>query len=85
MEPGEIAYRDLSHLASTQEDPIDLDEIRAELYEMSDKELIERGKSLAFLCSPKQNFGKPPREVWAVQLKEARAEWRRRHPSHTSE
>ena len=44
------------------------------------KLLIEYGKSCAFLCSPKQNFGKPPLEVWTVQLREARAEWRRRHP-----
>lgn len=35
----------------------------------------------AFLCSPRKNFEKPPLEVWAVQPKEARAEWRRRHPT----
>jgi len=75
-----MIYNDLSHLARTGEDSIDRDEIRSELCKMLDKELIERGKQLAFLCSPKQNFGTPPREVWAVQLKEARAEWRRRHP-----
>jgi len=59
----------------------DVERFRTELLKMSNQELVKCGKDLAFLCSPKQNFGKPPREVWAVQLKEARAEWRRRHPA----
>jgi hypothetical protein len=56
----------------------DLDRYRAKLREMSENKLIEEGKTLAFLCSPRQNFGKPPKEQWALQLIEARAEWRRR-------
>jgi hypothetical protein len=58
----------------------DIEKYRAELQKMADKKLIEDGKKLAFLCSPRQNFGQPPKEQWALQLKEARAEWRKRHP-----
>ena len=58
----------------------DFDAYRDKLRAMSDKELRAEGKNLAFLCSPVQNFGKPPKPQWAKQLEEARAEWRRRHP-----
>jgi transcription initiation factor IIE alpha subunit len=50
--------------------PIDLDELRARLRKMTDKELIEYGKAGA-------SRDKSPREVFVIQLKEARAEWRR--------
>jgi hypothetical protein len=73
-----VKYADLSHLSRPAS--IDVDAIRARLRKLLDPELIEYGKSCVFLCSPKQNFGKPPLEVWTVQLREARAEWRRRHP-----
>jgi hypothetical protein len=72
-------YPDLSHLAEAS--AIDVDAIRARLRKLSDAELIRYGQNCAFLCSPKQNFGKPPLEVWTVQLDEARAEWRRRQSS----
>lgn len=62
----------------------DVDAFRTRLSKMNDKDLIALGKNLTFLCSPAQNFGKPPREVWAIQLKEAREEWRRRHPKAES-
>jgi hypothetical protein len=68
---------DLSRLASNA--AVDLDAIRARLRSLSDVQLIEYGKSCRHLCSPKANFGKPPLEVWTVQLNEARSEWRRRH------
>jgi hypothetical protein len=60
---------------------VDIESLRARLQKMSDNDLVQFGKDCAFLCSPKQNFGKPPLEVWATQLKEARREWRRRHPA----
>ena len=60
---------------------VDVDGIRARLRKLLDPELIEYGKSCAFLCSRKQNFGKPPLEAWTVQLDEARAEWRRHSAS----
>jgi len=45
---------------------LDLDELRERLRKMSDNDLIKFGKDCAFLCSPKQNFGKPPDKVWSV-------------------
>ena len=71
--------QDLSAIALNT--AIDLDAIRARLRKLSDIELIKYGKDCSFLCSPRQNFGKPPLEVWKAQLEEARAEWRRRQPS----
>jgi len=73
-----LPYPDLSHIAGNL--GVDVNAIRARLRSLSDVQLIEYGKNCAFLCSPKQNFGKPPLEVWTVQLSEARAEWRRRRP-----
>jgi hypothetical protein len=71
---------DLSRLAG--DGSLDVGTIRARLRKISDSELIKYGKDCAFLCSPKQNFGKPPSPVWKTQLDEARAEWRRRHPTN---
>ena len=59
---------------------LDVEELRVRLRKMSDSQLVEFGKAAAVMCSPKANFRKPPREVFVIQLKEARAEWRRRHP-----
>jgi hypothetical protein len=61
-------------------DEVDLDAYRARLRKMSDEELIRHGKAGRYLCSPMANFGKPPRKVYMIQLEEAKAEWRRRHP-----
>jgi hypothetical protein len=36
------------------------------------------GRSAVYMCSPKANTGKPPRDAFVIQLREARAEWRRR-------
>jgi hypothetical protein len=47
---------------------------------MSDEELIRFGKACRELLTPQANLGRPPREVFVVQLQEARKEWRRRHP-----
>jgi hypothetical protein len=58
----------------------DLEKYRAELQRIFEEELMKEGKTLAFLCSKRQNFGHPPKPQWAAQLKECRAEWRRRHP-----
>ena len=32
------------------------------------------------IVSPQANLGRPPREVFVIQLREARKEWRRLHP-----
>ena len=31
-----------------------------------------------YMCTPEANLGNPPREVFLIQLREARTEWRRR-------
>jgi hypothetical protein len=55
------------------------EEIRAELAKMSDQRLIEHGKLLREFAAPSP--GRNGDEGWKMQLEEARAEWRRRHPS----
>ena len=47
---------------------------------MSDEVLREFGKAARYMVSPTANMGKPPLPSFALQLEEARAEWRRRHP-----
>jgi hypothetical protein len=56
----------------------------AQLRKMSDKNLLKCVGILAFLCSPKRDHGEPPKEVWVLELKKARSEWRRRHPKAVS-
>jgi hypothetical protein len=53
---------------------------RERLRKMSDQQLIETGKAARYMCSRKANLGQPPLEIYVVHLREARAEWRRRHP-----
>jgi hypothetical protein len=45
---------------------------------MTDAELLRFGKDNRYMCSPYANLGKPPLEAFMIQLREARAEWRRR-------
>lgn len=45
---------------------------------MTDAELIAFGKAARRMCSPAANLGKPPREPFVIQLREAREEWKRR-------
>ena len=54
------------------------EELRAWLRNMTDAQLLEFGKAAASVCRPPRN--RPVREVFREQLREARAEWRRRHP-----
>jgi hypothetical protein len=61
-------------------DDVDLEVYRARLRKMTDKELTREGKAGRYMCSPMANFGKPPRRVFVIQLEEAKAEWKRRHP-----
>ena len=62
---------------------INLDELRARLFAMDDRMLKHWGKSAARICSPEVNRGAAPRPEFVLQLEEARAEWRRRHPKKT--
>jgi hypothetical protein len=59
---------------------LDEDEERARLRKMSDEDLIREGKAARFLCSPKQNFGQAPRDVFVVALHLCIEEWRWRYP-----
>jgi hypothetical protein len=57
---------------------VDLDELRTRLRKMTDADLIAFGNGARYMCSPKANLGKPPRQPFVIKLREARAEWRRR-------
>ncbi len=63
-----------------QIDAATLNEIRERLAKMSEKRLVECGQACRPMCSPEANHRKVSAETYVVQLKEARAEWRRRHP-----
>jgi hypothetical protein len=63
----------------TQETAFDVEALRARLRQMDDKALESFGKAAAFLCRPEQCRHGKPRDVFVIQLQEARAEWRRRH------
>jgi hypothetical protein len=56
---------------STAFNEIDVKEVRERLRKMSDGQLVEFGKAAAVMCSPKANFGRPPREAFVIQLKES--------------
>jgi hypothetical protein len=57
-----------------------LENLRARLQRMSDEQSIQFGRACRELLTPQANLGRPPREVFVIQLQEARKEWRRRHP-----
>jgi hypothetical protein len=62
-----------------QSQPETTEQIRERLRKMSDLELRRYGQAARDLSDPKKNFG-PPNPAFKIQLDEARAEWRRRHP-----
>jgi hypothetical protein len=62
----------------------DVEQIRARLRKMTDDQLVRFGRDARYMCSPKANMGKPPLQPFLIQLQEARAEWRRRHPVETA-
>ena len=62
-----------------------IEQLRERLRSMSDEDLLKFDKSARWLCDPKNNYGKPPREGFVIQLREAREEWRRRHPPPSKE
>ena len=55
------------------------EELRKRLQEMSDIELRRFGQRARKLSDPKMYFGAT--EPHVMELEEARAEWRRRHPA----
>jgi hypothetical protein len=54
------------------------EELRKRLREMSDLELRRFGERARKLSDPKMNFGATQPHL--LELEEAKAEWRRRHP-----
>ena len=65
---------------SIQATPETVEQIRERLRKMSDLELRQYGRSAKRVMSdPTKHFGEP-NPAFAIQLQEARAEWRRRHP-----
>jgi hypothetical protein len=59
--------------------PFELEDLRTRLRKMSDDELLRFGKAAREMSRPESNLGKPS-DVYVTQLREAREEWRRRHP-----
>ena len=56
--------------------PFDVEALRSRLARMDDATLKRFGRSAAFMCSPSAHWGKRPHEVFVIQLREAREEWR---------
>jgi hypothetical protein len=46
----------------------DIEKLCERLRKMSDAQLLEFGRAARQLCSPEANLGKPPREVFVIQL-----------------
>ena len=67
-------------MQSIQLADFDRDALRTRLRKMSDEELREFGKAARYMVSPGASMGKPPLPAFVLQLQEARAEWRKRHP-----
>ncbi|MGB9468258.1 MAG: hypothetical protein WBQ59_02810 [Candidatus Acidiferrum sp.] len=59
-----------------------LGNLRERLQRMSDEELTQFGKACRDMLTPQANLGRPPREVFVIQLQEARKGWRRRYSKH---
>jgi hypothetical protein len=59
-----------------------VDELRAQLRKMDDVTLCEFGETARYMTTRRASLGKPPLPVYAIQLKEATSEWRRRHPKN---
>jgi len=58
---------------------LNVEALRRCLQRMPETELLRFGQAAKYICSNETNYG-PPCEVPLLQLTEARAEWRRRHP-----
>jgi hypothetical protein len=63
---------------SSNDGEVDLESLRARLRKMTDQELRRFGLAAKSMCSPDAYFGQRPRQVFVVQLEEAKAEWQRR-------
>jgi hypothetical protein len=59
-----------------------VEELRAQLRKMNDVKLCEFGEAARYMTTIRAIMGKPSLHVYEVQLQEAKAEWRRRHPKN---
>ena len=59
-----------------------VEELRKRLRVMPDEKLHQFGEAARYMCTPEANLGKPPLPVYVLQLEEASAEWRHRHPNN---
>jgi hypothetical protein len=59
-----------------------VEELRAELRKMDDVRLSEFGQAARYMTAIRANTSKPSLHLYEVQLQEAKAEWRRRHPKN---
>jgi hypothetical protein len=64
----------------TQSKAESIEQIRERIRKMSDAELRKYGRAAQDSSDPRKNFD-PRNSAFQVQLDEARAEWRRRHPA----
>lgn len=64
--------------------PVDLAELRERFQRMTEEQLVAFGKAARYMCTPKANLGRLPREPFVIQLREACAEWRRRQKARGS-
>jgi hypothetical protein len=61
------------------ETELNVEEFCQHLKTMPETELLRFGQAAKYVCSSEANY-EPSREVFVIQLRESRAEWRRRHP-----
>jgi len=64
---------------SSDENEIDVEGLRDRLKKMNDQELRRFGLAARFMCSAGAKLGKPPCQVFVIQLEETRAEQERRN------
>jgi len=65
--------------STNDENEVDLEGLRTQFRKMSDDKLRRDIQAGEYMCSPHANFGKPPRQVFVIALREARAEIERRN------
>jgi len=59
---------------------LNIDSLRGRLRKMTDEQLHDFGEAARYMTGSKGNLGKRLLVVYVLQLEEATAEWRRRHP-----
>ena len=76
---SEMVISEQAAMTGVTQTELNVEELCQHLKTMPETELLRFGQVVKYMCSPKENC-EPPGEVFIVQLREARAEWRKRHP-----